>query len=274
MLKTFSMVTSTIFVVALTACGGGADSSDSSNDNNGNNNTAPTQTEATSICTGTGTNTSYDVFLPTASGLTLATRAATSYGSGNNQCVTIAASTAQADTSAIQMVTKDNWANLISYFDPIGGSAVAGGTKLDQALVVTCNSANDIIRHLAVLSTSNGTPTRVTSNQIATVLKNTGFMSYECMMTGNSVSAGRGNSNMTFSSLDGSITVADSTASPTVFASADALSLFTNTGLNKDGNIMHGYLYQIPNGTSSKQVVVITNRKANGTFGLVSFYQP
>lgn len=266
-----ALALSTLAAVALTACGGGS-GSDSSDSNN--NSTSPTQTQAASICSGSSTAAAYDVFLPTAAGLTLTSRTANIYEAGNSQCVNIAGSTSQSDNSAIQLVTTDGWNNSISYFDPVGASAVTGASKFNQNLVVTCNAGNDSIRHLAVLNSFNGTSTQVTSNHIASAVKNTAFMSYECTMNGSSVTAGRGNSGLTILSTDGSITVTDSTGSPTSIASADAINLFSSAGYNRNGNIMHGYLYQIPAGTSSKQVVVITNQKADGTYGLTSFYQP
>nr|WP_158387734.1 hypothetical protein [Comamonas testosteroni] len=268
--------------ILMSACGGGGDNSSSDNvSNNQTTSTAPTtSSEAAAICSGTArASTAYDVFLPSANGIiqSSASRHVQLYGqtSDNSQCISIAASTAQADSSpgTIQVVTADNWNNVISYFDPVGVST-PGGVKLDQGLFITCTNGSDVVKHLGILNPMGTGSTFVGSNQIATVVKNTALLSYECNLdSSNNTTAGRSNTAVSFSS-DGSIAISDGSNGITNISAADAPSLFTSTGYNLNGKILHWYLYQLPTGAGSKQVIVHTSQKTDGSYNIDTFLTP
>lgn len=268
---------STAFAIVLVACGGGGGSSSDSNSSS-NTVTAPTSTQAASVCSGTmRTSTLYDVFLNTANGFTqsLASRYVGLYGqtTDSNQCISVAASTAQADTTpgTIQVVTADNWNNAISFFDPVGTS-VPGGVQLNQGVFVTCTNGLDTYRHVGILNPAGSASTFVSTNQIANVVKNTTFLSYECNLSNNTTTAGRSNTVITFTS-DGSVVIADGTNGTTNIPAANTPSLFTTTGYNLNGNTLRWYLYQLPTGSGTKQVIVHTNQRADGIYNIDLFLQ-
>lgn len=267
---------SLVTAAALVGCGGGgSDSSDSTSSGSGNTATPPTSTQAASICSGTQrASTLYDVFLNTANGITqsLASRYVGLYGqtTDNNQCISVAASTAQADTTpgTFQAVTTDNWNNAIAYFDPVGTS-ITGGIKFNQNLFVTCKSGSDTYQHVAISNPANSS-TFVSTNQVATIAKDSNFQSYECQTSGSPAFTG---SSVTVSSTTGAITVTDPTNGNTTIAAADVPSLFTTTGYNLNGKIIRWYLYQLPAGSGTKQAIVHTSQRTDGTYNIDLFLQ-
>lgn len=55
---------------------------------------------------------------------------------------------------------------------------------------------------------------------------------------------------------------------PTVISAADVPSLFTQAGYNLNGINLHWYLYQLPTGAGTKQVIVNTAKKPEGTYSI------
>lgn len=265
---------------ALAACGGGGGGNDSPDAGGNGAATPPTSVQAAAICSGTArTSTTYDVFLPTAGGIaqSSASRYAQLYGPASDgaQCISVAGSTAQADSSpgTLQVVTADNWDDAISYFDPIGTPAI-GGVRFDQGLFLTCAGGSDAVKHLGISNPGGSASTLVGADQLGAVVKNTALLSYECLQDGSrNTSAGRGVTTVSFSS-DGSVVISDGANGTTTISAADAPSLFTPAGYDKNGNVFRWYLYRLPAGTGTKQVIVHTSRKSDGSFGLIAFLQP
>ncbi|MCD0421053.1 hypothetical protein LOC51_27865 [Rubrivivax sp. JA1024] len=263
---------SLVVACALSACGGGGGGSD--DDSGGGGATPPTVSQAAAICSGSGTATAYDVYFPGATGITRASRATQVYGgaSAAEQCIAVAASTAQADSAPLQAVTTDAWEDAISYFDPTG-VPVAGGIRLNQGLFVTCQDDSDSVQHLAVLSSGRVATDAVGSAQAATVARGVGFQSYGCLQDGNGVHAGSETAVATFAA-DGSLTVKESGSTALTVAAADVAALFSDSGYAVDGDVFRWQLYQLPVGGGSKQVIVHTVQKANGGYGVLAFIQP
>ena len=263
--------------IALTAslagCGGNDnDGSTSSNGSSGGSQNV--QTGAT--CTGTSTGTTYDVFMNTAIGIvqSTASRNAQLYGTATaaGQCIAIAGSTAQAGSSpgTLQAATTDDWNNAITYADPVGTS-IDGGDRFNQGLLVTCTGNSDTFSHVAI-SNPGGARTFVASSQVATAVKDTPLVNYECVQSGSSSSpAINSASTVTFSSATGDVTIADGTNGVTTIASADVPSLFTQTGYTLSGKVLRWYLYQLPVGSGKKQVLVHTSQRTDGTYNIDLF---
>lgn len=261
---------------ALVGCGG--NSTDTSASTGGTSGGTSGGVSTASTCTGTSrANASYDVFLPTASGITQssANRAAQLYGQATDlgQCIAVSASSAQGDASAVQVKTTDDWNNAITYADPVGTSVV-GGVKFNQDLFVTCKAGGDTFQHVGVANTYGSTSTFVSTNQVATAVKDTPLQSYECIVNGaNSAPGYNTGSAVTFSSADGSVTVSDSVNGNTTIAAADVPSLFSQAGYNLNGKVLRWYLYQLPSGTTTKQVLVHTAQRTDGTYNIDLFLQ-
>lgn len=277
MKKTLKIAAPILVAAVLSACGGGGDDSSTNNggSNGGGNNGGGNTSGTTATCSGTArTSTSYDVFLPTANGIaqSSASRNVQLYGQAtdNSQCISIAGSTAQADSSpgTIQVATTDNWNNAISYADPVGTTA-PGGVKLNQGVILTCTNGNDMVRHAAIYNPMGTSSTFVSSNQVATTAKNTEFRSYECIQSGSTSTPGFSGTVVTFAA-DGSVTVADPTGNTTITAS-NVPSLFTQAGYNLNGKILRWYLYQLPTGAGTKQAIVHTAQRSDGTYGVDVF---
>ncbi|MBK1612571.1 hypothetical protein CKO44_03720 [Rubrivivax gelatinosus] len=258
---------------ALSACGGGG-GSDDDDSGSGGSATPPTAGQAATICSGSGSATLYDVYFPGAYGITRAARATEVHGSASaaEQCIAVAASTAQADSAQFQAVTTDAWADAISYFDP-SATSVAGGIRLNQKLFITCQSNSDAVKHLAVLSSGRVATDVFGSTQAANVARSVGFQSYGCVQDSTGVHAGNGSAVATFAS-DGSLTVKDSGSTVLTVAAADVPALFSDSGYAEDGEVFRWQLYQLPVDGGSKQVIVHTVQKASGGYGVLAFIQP
>ena len=239
--------------LALSACGG-SDGSDggSSSGGSGGGTTAspPTAGDALSTCAGTAASTTqFDVFLNTAEGIdqSVASRTVTDYGgpSAAKQCISVAGSTAQADTTGFQAVTNDGWDNTISYFDPTGTSA-SGGEQLNEQMFVTCASGQ-LFRHVAI-SNPTAAPTLARSGQAAALSGKT-LVSYTCPVSSGGASLDP-SSKAVFGS-DGTVTVDGGDAMPVD-------SLFSSVGYTSGTKLIHWYLYQVTVGSIAKQVVVHT----------------
>ena len=263
----------------LVGCGGsGNDSNDSfpngTNGGNGGSNNGGTSGGTAGTCEGASrTATMYDVFLPTANGISQngSSRNVQLYGQAtdNKQCIGVAGSTAQMDSSpgTIQIATTDNWNNAIPYLDS-SASSVSGGIKFNQGLFVTCKNGSDAFLHVGIANPGGAATSFVSTNQLATVVKNTVLEGYECIQTGASTVPGVNSSlSMTFSANDGSVTVMDAGV-PTVISAADVPSLFTQAGYNLNGIKLNWYLYQLSTGAGKKQVVVNTAKKPDGTYSI------
>lgn len=261
----------------LSGCGGGGNDDSTGgggSSGGGSSATPPSASQAATICSGSGSPTSYDVYFPGASGITRASRATQVYGgaSAAEQCIAVAASTAQADNAPLQAVTTDAWEDAISYFDPTG-IPVAGGIRLNQGLFVTCQGDSDSVKHLAVLSSGRVATDVFGSAQATTVARGVGFQSYGCLQDGNGVHAGNETAVATFAT-DGSLTVKESGSTVLIVAAADVPALFSDSGYAEDGDVFRWQLYQLPVGGGSKQVIVHTVQKANGGYGVLAFIQP
>ena len=278
--KYTGMIAMSIAVSAiLVGCGGsGNDSSESvaggANGGAGSGSSGGTAGGTAGTCEGTSrAATMYDVFLPTANGITQngSSRNVQLYGqtTDNKQCIGVAGSTAQLDSSpgTIQIATTDNWNNAITYVDS-SAPAVSGGIKFNQGLFVTCKNGSDAFLHVGIANPGGNATSFVSTNQLATVVKNTALQGYECIQTGpNTVPGVNSSLSMTFSATDGSVTVMDA-GEPTVISAADLPSLFTQTGYNLKGIKLNWYLYQLPTGAGTKQVIVNTAKKPDGTYSI------
>jgi hypothetical protein len=261
----------------LTACGGSDDSGNANGGGSGGTSGGTSGGSSVSGATCTGTSraaTAYDVFLNTADGITqqTASRNVQLYGQTTDagQCISVAGSTAQADSSpgTIQVATTDGWNNAITYVDPVGAS-VNGGVKFNQGLFVTCTSGSDTFKHIGV---SNPGSTFVASDQVAAAIKDTPLVNYECVQSGSTSSpANNSASTVTFSSADGSVTIADGTNGTTTIAATDVPSLFTQAGYVLGGKVLRWYLYQLPVGSGTKQVLVHTSQRTDGTYNIDLF---
>lgn len=223
--------------------------------------------------------TMYDVFLPTADGITQssAARNVQLYGQAtdNKQCIGVAGSTAQADSSpgTIQIATTDNWNNAITYADS-NSANISGGIKFNQGLFVTCKGGSDAFVHVGITNPGGSASSFMNANQLATVVKNTPLQGYECIQNGSSTSPGLNTAlTMTFSATDGSVTVMD-TGKPTVISAANVPSLFTQAGYNLNGIKLNWYLYQLPTGSGTKQLIVNTAKKPDGTYSIDLYVTP
>jgi len=265
---------------SLAACGGNSDNTSTVSGSPPPPAPAPSPATGAS-CTGASrAATAYDVFLPTANGVvqSSANRDVQLYGAATDagQCISVAASSAQADTSpgTVQIATTDDWNNAITYVDPIGTS-VTGGVRFNQGLFVTCKSGGDTFLHVGISNPAGSSSSFVGSNQVATVVKDAALQSYECIQSGSTSSPGiNTGSAITFSSADGSATVSDSVNGNTVIAASDLPSLFTPAGYNLNGKILHWYLYQLPVGSGTKQVIVHTAQRTDGTYNIDLFMTP
>ena len=278
--KYTGMIALSIAVSAiLVGCGGsGNDSSESvaggTNGGTGSGSNGGTAVGTAGTCEGASrTATMYDVFLPTANGITQngSSRNVQLYGQAtdNKQCIGVAGSTAQLDSSpgTIKIATTDNWNNAITYVDS-SASAVSGGIKFNQGLFVTCKNGSDAFLHVGIANPGGSATSFVNTNQLATVVKNTALQGYECIQTGTNTVPGVNNSlSMTFSATDGSVTVMDA-GEATVISAVDLPSLFTQTGYNLKGIKLNWYLYQLPTGAGTKQVIVNTAKKPDGTYSI------
>lgn len=228
------------------------------------------------ICSGNSRVTNYDVFLPTVNGIaqSFASRNVQLYGQGNdnNQCISIAGSSSQADTTpgTFQAITTDNWNNIITYVDP-AATSISGGIKLNQQLIATCKAGSDAFVHVAIANPQGSTSTFVGVNPIATIAKNTPMQAYECIPGATGTAVTTNTKSVLTVATNGTINVTDGTDN-TAFSAVDAASLFSQAGYSANGNTRNWYLYQLPTDTGKTQVVVATAKKSNGTFGVVLFF--
>ena len=107
---------------------------------------------------------------------------------------------------------------------------------------------------------------------MATAVKGTPLVNYECTPSG-STSTPQVNSasTVTFSAADGSVTIADGSNGSTTIAAANVPSLFSQAGYTLAGKILHWSLYQLPVGTGTKQVLVHTSQRSDGTVNVDLF---
>jgi hypothetical protein len=263
----------------LTACGGNGDVVNADGGGTGGTSGGTSGGSSVSGATCTGASraaTTYDVFLNTADGIAqeTASRNVQLYGQTTDagQCISVAGSTAQADSSpgTVQVATTDDWNNAITYVDPVGTS-VNGGVKFNQGLFVTCTGGSDTFSHVGVSNPGNAS-TFVSSNQVAAAIKDTPLVNYECVQSGSTSSpADNSTSTVTFSSADGSVTIADGTNGTTTIAAADVPSLFTQAGYTLSGKVLRWYLYQLPVGSGTKQLLVHTSQRTDGTYNIDLF---
>lgn len=285
--------------LVLAGCGGGSDSSSSNSDggSGGGSNSggsggssgggSVSATQASSLCSGTGgTNSFFDVYVPTANGIyrEQASDTVTAYGSSTDasQCLLVGSTAAHGNLNQLMIATTDAWANAIGYFEAvIGGTGTVqstnplpGGIQLNQQLFVACDSSSDSVKYLGVpQSAAVGSSYIDGSVPASTVAKNVGFSAYGCVAGSSGVHAGTDTGVATFGS-DGSLTVTDSGSPVLTVAAADVPSLFSDTGYTVNGTTYRWSLYQLNVGGTQKQVIVHRAQKANGDYGLLALIQP
>lgn len=280
--------------LALAGCGGGgSDSSSSGGGSGGGSNSGGsgggslTASQASSLCSGTGgTNSFFDVYVPTANGIyrEQASDTVTAYGSSTDasQCLLVGSTSAHGNLNQLMIATTDAWANTIGYFEAVidgtgttqSTNPLPGGIQLNQQLFVACDSSSDSVKYLGVpQSAAVGSSYIDGSVPASTVAKNVGFSAYGCVAGSSGVHAGTDTTVATFGS-DGSLTVTDSGSTALTVAAADVPSLFSDTGYTVNGTTYRWSLYQLNVGGTQKQVIVHRAQKANGGYGLLAFIQP
>ncbi|PZP30123.1 MAG: hypothetical protein DI603_15290 [Roseateles depolymerans] len=312
MKRVSTLALSLMTAAALVACGGGSDDSGSSPSNggassggstggssgsgssgggsgsgSGNSGSTPvTAALASSICGGSATtNSFFDVVYPGVAGIARrSSRAVGVHGQASDaqQCLAMAGSTAQNDLNQLGIVTTDAWANNIGYFEwvinGLGNLAatnqVSGAIKLNQQLFIACSTNSDAIKYLGVKSSTLVNTDIFGTKEAATVARGTGFTSMECQSDGKGgYQVGTGTTVATFAA-DGSLTVTEGGKTALSVATANVPALFSDDGYTVNGTTFRWGLYQVPVGTGSKQVIVHTTKKADGSYGVLAFVQP
>lgn len=205
----------------------------------------------------------YDVYASGAINVT--PRSATYYGASSS-----AASQCIALSDTLQLTTTDGFAN-ITWSDASGvGLSGNAAARFTQNLLLSCLPASDKARALAVRSGAGAT---VFSAAMAPVMVANAvpFQSLECDARSGLAS---GVTQLTFAA-DKSVAAQDSTdASTTLFTAAQVQQAFSATGLTLgNGTVIRWTLYAVPTGASTKQVIVHTATKPDGTVNVFAFLQ-
>lgn len=296
MKRVSTLALSLTMAAALVACGGGDDSGSpgtggtSTGGSNGGSNGTPTSpitaAQAATICGGSSTSqTSYDVYFPGQHGITQrSSRAVGVHGTttDNQQCLAMAGSTAQADLNQLSIVTTDAWNNAINYFEYVvnglgnvtATNAVSGAIKLNQQLFIACSTSSDVIKYLGVKSSTVVNSDIFGTKEAASVARNTGFTGLECKASsGGGYQVATSSTVATFGS-DGGLTVTEAGSTALAVSAANVPALFSNQGYTVNGTTFRWALYQVPLAGGSKQVIVHTAQKADGSYGVLAFVQP
>lgn len=262
-----------LMAAVLSACGGGGSSSSDAAAGGGNPSGGGTSggggagSGGSSLCAGAAWQTpNFDVY---ASGSASPTRrVATYYGASMgaaSQCIAIA--------STLQITTTDSFGN-VAWYDA-AGAALSGGAadKFNENALLSCTSGSGATGYLAVradtgASVFNGT-------QAALLVGNaTPFLSEECNSAGTGIDNGL--TRLSFG-IDKSVTVQDTTSggSSTTFTAAQVQQAFGAAGLTLgDGTVIRWTLYVVPVASGlTKQVIVHTGTKTNGTVNVLAFLQ-
>jgi hypothetical protein len=264
-MKKISTLGSALLMAAvLSACGGGgSDGGGTATSTGSGTGGGSSGSGSSSACSGSSWLTpSYDVY---AAGSASATsQAATYYGasmSASGQCIAVA--------NTLQATTSDGFAT-ISWSDPVGTALNGwGAARFDQNLLLTCAAGSDATRHLAVRTGAgaavfNGSQARIMVSNLYT------FQSLECGSNGQSVNSGQTQLNF---GVDKSATLLDS-GTPTSFTASQVDQLFSSTGLTLgNGTVLRWTLYVVPVGALTKQVIVHTGSKPDGTVNVFAFLQ-
>lgn len=284
---------SLVLLATLSACGGGSDdtastnSSSSSSSGSGtsaSSSTSITATQASSICSGNSSSqTFYDVYFPSEYGIAQrSVRMVKSYGGASDaqQCLAMEGTT--ADANKLNIVTTDAWNNAIGYFEYVvnglgnvtATNPVSGALRLNQQLFIACSTSSDAIKYLGVKSSATVSTEIFGTKDAASVLRNTGFTSLECKSNGaGAYQVGNGSAVATFAT-DGSLSVTESGSTTLSISAANVPALFSYLGYTVNGTTFRWTLYQVSVGSSSKQLIVHTAKKADGTYGVLAFMQP
>ncbi len=304
MTRVSTLALSLVMAAALTACGGGGDDSSTPNSggtssggssgsgssgsgSTGSSGAAPvTAALASSICGGSSSaNASFDVVFPGANGIARrSSRAVAVHGQPTDaqQCLAMAGSTAQNDLNQLGIVTTDAWANNIGYFEWVINSLgnlsatnpVSGAIKLNQQLFIACSTSSDAIKYLGVKSSTLVNTDIYGTKEAATVARGTGFTSLECLSDGKGgYQVGNGGAVATFAA-DGSLSVTEAGKTALSVSAASVPALFSDDGYTVNGTTFRWGLYQVPAGGGSKQVIVHTTKKPDGSYGVLAFVQP
>lgn len=250
--------------LALSACGGGGGSG--SEPALGGGSGSGGGTGAASLCSGASwLSPNYDVYANGSSSST--TQAATYYGanmSASSQCISIA--------NTLQITTTDAFAD-VSWYDA-SGNGLSGGAadKFTENVLLRCSTGTSATAHLAVRSSDGAT---VLAAAQAPVLVGNGFtfQSEECNSDGSGVDVGL--TTLKFG-LDKSVSIVDTThgGSTTSFTAAQVQQAFSSTGLTLgDGTVIRWRLYLEPVGALTKQVIVHTGTKTDGSVSVLAFLQ-
>lgn len=260
-----------LMTAVLTACGGGGSSSDAAagggNSSGGGSSGGGSGSSGSSLCAGASWQApNFDVY---ASGSASPTkRAATYYGasmSAASQCIAIA--------STLQITTTDSF-NGVSWYDA-SGTALNGGAadKFNENALLSCTTGSSATRYLAVRADTGAAVFNGT--QAALMVGNaTPFVSEECNSAGTGIDNGL--TKLSFG-IDKSVTVQDTTSggTSTTFTAAQVQQAFSTAGLTMgDGTVIRWTLYVVPVSSGlTRQVIVHTGTKTNGTVNVLAFLQ-
>ena len=133
------------------------------------------------------------------------------------------------------------------------------GQRNDELVLAKLSTLSRIDAELRALESS------LAERQPVTVLREAGITACPRCAAIHSAST------VTFSSADGSVTIADGSNGTTTIAAADVPSLFTSAGYDLGGKVLRWYLYQLPVGSGTKQVLVHTSQRTDGTYNIDLF---